>query len=151
MTQYKQGRQGVPLSRVPEFEFDELRIKTVVTSHSKPGRLVIRDTDDNHCTIAGDDALNVLGWLGQVGSHDDSTDFTTEDWVRIGHLQGTVVTLTLITGQTVTKGLLLNPAANGMVKLSAADPNPKLAICRAWESVTTGTLSSAPIIVKWGV
>jgi hypothetical protein len=151
MTQYKQGRQGYPLSRVPEFEFDELKIKTVVTGHTKEGRLVIRDTDDNHVTIAGNDALDVLGWLAPVGSHDDSTDFATEAWVRVGHVPGTIVTLTLITGQTVTKGLLLNPAANGMVKLSASDPNPKLAVCRAWESVTTGTLTALPIIVKWGL
>lgn len=112
---------------------------------------MIRDTDDDHCSIAGDNALDVLGWLGQVGSHDDEEDFATQDWVRVGHLPGTIVTLMLTTGQTVTKGLLLNPAAHGMVKLSASDPNPKLAVCRAWESVTTGTLTALPIIVKWGV
>lgn len=143
---YVRGNQGVAVAGFPIFE--ELRLKTVVTGHSIPGRLTIRDTDDNHVTLAGDDALNVLGYIADDPSHDSDTDFAAEAWLRIAHGPGVVVPLTLITGQTVTKGLLLNPAANGMVKLSAADPNPKLAIAMAEESVTTGTLTVLPIMVR---
>ena len=145
------GTQGYPVHGCNPDDCEESRLKTVVTGHSIPGRLVVRDTDDNHVTIAGNDAADVQGWIVPSGTHDTDTDYASEECLKIGYTDGTIVPLTLITGQTVTKGQVLSPAANGMLKSSASDPNPKLAVCRAWESVTTGTLASAPILVKWGV
>ena len=140
---YVRGTQGVAVDGLPVYE--ELRLKTVTTNHTIPGRLVVRNTDDNHVVLAGDNAINTVGYIAPVPSHDSDTDFAAEDWLRIGHGPGVVVPLTAITGQTIVKGDLLTPAANGMVKSAGATPDYAKVVAKAEESVTTGTLASAPI------
>jgi hypothetical protein len=143
---YVRGTQGVAVDGLPVYE--ELRVKTVVATHTIPGRLVIRETDDNHFTLAGDNALNVLGYYAPTPSYDSDTVPVTEDWCRIGHGPGVVVPLTAITGMTIVKGDKLAPAATGMVKSAGTTPDFNKVVGIAEESVTTGTLASAPILVR---
>jgi hypothetical protein len=123
-------------------------LKTVDTGHSIPGRLVVRDTDDSHVTIAGNDAVNVIGYIAPTPSHDSTVDFATENELRIEFGSGVIVPLTLATGQTIVKGDLLGPAAHGMVKDAGADPDSDKITGQAEESVTTSTLATAPILVR---
>ncbi len=143
---YVRGNLGVAVDGQPLYE--ELRLKTLDTAYDRPGSLVIRDTDDNHCKVAGAAAVNVIGYIAPVPSHDSDTDFATEAWLRIGHGPGVVVTLTLATGQTIVKGDLLGPAAHGMVLDAGANPDSDKIIGQAEESVTTSTLATAPIMVR---
>lgn len=143
---YVRGNQGVAVDGHPVYE--ELRVKTVVASHTLPGRLVIRDTDDGHFTLAGDGALNALGYIEPTPSYDSDTVPVTEDWCRIAHGPGVVVPLTAITGMTIVKGDKLSAAATGMVKSAGTTPDYNKVVGIAEESVTTGTLASAPILVR---
>lgn len=142
------GRQGVPVAGGDHAIYEELRLKTVSVGHSRPGRLVIRNTDDNHVVLAGDDVANALGWIYPNPEKDADADFAAEDWLQIGHGPGVVVPLTLATGQAITKGDHLSPAANGMLKASGSDPDSRLDIAVAEQSVTTTTLASASINVR---
>jgi len=144
---YIAANQGVAIDGKPVYE--ELRVKTVVATHTLPGRLVIRDTDDGHFTLAGDNAVNVVGYIEPNPAKDSAVVPTTEDYCRIAHGPGVVVTLTAITGQTIVKGDALAPAATGMVKsYSNTSPDPRLRVAMAESSVTTGTLASAPIVAR---
>lgn len=144
---YARSGQGVISSKsLDKVEFKECRIKTIDTGYSIPGRLMMRDTDDQHCKVAGAGEANVTGFLVPTPLKDADVDFTTEDWVRIGR-GNCVVTLTLTTGQTIVEGAPLYPAAHGALKGTATSTESSVA--KADESVTTSTLAEAPIRVRW--
>jgi hypothetical protein len=146
MSAYARSGQGVISSIIGKVELTECRIKTIDTGYAIPGRLVMRDTDDQHCKVAGAGEPNVIGFLVPVPLKDADVDFTTEDWVRIGR-GNCVVTLTLTTGQTIVEGAPLYPAAHGALKGTAT--STEASVAKADESVTTSTLVEAPIRVRW--
>ena len=127
------GSPGVAIAGHPLHE--ELRIKTIDTGYAKPGRLVMKDTDDDHCKVAGAGEVAVIGYLAPVPNHDSATDFAAEDWVRVGHGPGVVVPLVLAAGQTAVKGAVLYPAAHGALKTAPTATEP--AVAKADQSVTT--------------
>jgi hypothetical protein len=141
------GTQGLPIAGEPIVE--ELRIKTIDTGYAVPGRIVMRDTDDNHCKVAGAGEAAPIGVLMPVPKHDSDDDFTTEDWVRVGHGPGVVIPMMLTTGQTATKGAWLYPAAHGALKTTASSTEAPVA--KAETSVTTTTLAEAAIIVRLAI
>jgi predicted Zn-dependent protease len=144
MAPYDRSNQGVVSAGKAHYK--EARIKTIDTGYAIPGRLVIRDTDDEHVKVAGAGSAVVTGFLIPVPSHDSDTDFVTEAWVRIGR-GNCVVTLTLTTGQTAVEGADLYPAAHGALKTTAT--STERPIGKADESVTTSTLVEAPIRVRY--
>lgn len=141
---YQRANQGVVSAGHAHYE--ELKIKTIDTGYARAGRLVIRDTDDDHCKVAGAGSDVILGFLSPRGVENTSADYTTEDWVKVGK-GPVVVALTATTGQTIVKGQNLYPAAHGAVKNSAT--STERPIGKAAESVTTTTLAEAPINVEF--
>jgi hypothetical protein len=125
---------------------EELRIKTIDTGYARPGRLMMYDTDVNHCKVAGAGETAVLGWLYPKSTHDDDTDFTTEDVVDLAHGPGVVFWGYATTGQTIVKGVLLYPAAHGALKTTAT--GSERAVAQAEKSVTTTTLAEQALLVR---
>lgn len=136
------GTQGLAFDST-RVMFEELRIKTIDTGYAVPGRLVKRDTDDDHVQIAGAGEAAVLGFIVPTPDHDSDDDYAAQDWVRVGHGPGAVVPLMLTTGQTATKGALLYPAAHGALKTTPTSTEP--AVAKAEQTVTTTTLAEAAI------
>jgi len=132
---------------------EELQIKTIDTGYARVGRLVMLDTDDAHCKVAGAGEARVIGYIqfeSSNGKDSDAngvdSDFTAEDPIRIGHGPA-VVLLYATTGQTIVKGDLLYPAAHGALKNSAT--STESAVAKAEKSVTTTTLAEDEILVRW--
>jgi hypothetical protein len=140
---YVKGTQGLAVAGEPVFE--ELHIKTIDTGYARPGRLVKRDTDDNHVQISGAGEAAVIGYIAPTPDHDTKTDYATEAWLRVGHGPGVVVPLMLATSQTAVKGALLYPAAHGGLKTTATAT--EAAVAKAEQSVTT-TTAEAEINVR---
>ena len=79
-----------------------------------PGRLVITGTAEYQCNVAGDNAANVLGVLDVEPNELRETIYAAGDQARI--ITGDcVVLLKKASGATITVGLKVQPAANGMV------------------------------------
>ena len=111
-------------------EIQEMEVETV--GEFCPGKLVIVDTADYQCQVAGVDASDVLG-VADVPSDQKLTayftpsaggavtkTFTAGDQIRV--LRGDIVVkVILLSGETITVGERLAAAANGMVKAITAD------------------------------
>jgi hypothetical protein len=110
--------------------YEELRIKTIDTGYARPGAIVVRDTDDNHCKVATSGDTGLFGFIAKEPTLSTITDFTTEDWVRIGHGQGAVVALPFDhTGAGhagVTKGDALYVGLHGKVTKAAGTDITKI-------------------------
>lgn len=106
----------------------ELEVKTV--TEFCPGKLVITDTNEWDCKVAGAAAANVLG-VADVPSDEKLTDYITEsaagtvtetftakDQIRV--LSGPIrVMLMALSGETIEVGTRLIAAANGLVAAGA--------------------------------
>lgn len=96
--------------------YEELRIKTIDVGYSRPGILVKRDTDDSHVQALGSGEAGCIGFLAKDPKLSVTTDFTAEDWVRVGHGPGAVVALAFdVTVASVTKGDALYAGLHGKV------------------------------------
>jgi hypothetical protein len=95
-----------------------------------PGRLVIAETTEYQCTVAGVDSKLVLGvadvpsdkrvdyYYSPTAGGANTFNFTAADQIRV--LRGDVVVRVVgLSGQTIVVGTRLVPAANGMVKAAA--------------------------------
>ena len=147
MSTYTHGNPGVVAGNPGALQRRRSRIKTIDTGYAKVGRLVMRDTDDNHCKVAGAGEATCWGFIMPPGDNSDLTaDFTTETEIVYGH--GPVLTtMYLTTGQTAVKGVDLYPAAHGALKTTATAAERPVA--KAEESVTTSTLAEDHILVRY--
>jgi len=119
---------------------EELRIKTIDIGYARPGALVKRDTDDNHVQVAGSGETGIYGFIATDPTHDSDSDYATEDWVRIGHGPGAIVTLPFDhTAGSVTKGDPLYCGLHGKVVKGSTDITKVVAWAEATKS-TSGLL-----------
>jgi hypothetical protein len=109
-------------------EIEEMEVKTETLFG--PGRLVISDTTDYQCQVAGDNSALVLG-VADIPSDDKLTayyvpsaggalskTFAAGDQIRV--LRGDIVVkLVALSAQTIVVGTKVAPAAAGMVKAGA--------------------------------
>jgi len=141
------GTLGHAVSGEPLWE--DLRMKTIDTGYAKPGRLLMRDTDDDHCKVAGAGEAKVIGYLADLPKHNSDDDFRTEHWIRCASGRNHLVWLMATTGQTIVKGALLYPAAHGALKTTPT--STEAAVAKAVQSLTTTTLAEAPILVECAI
>lgn len=147
MSTYTHGNPGVVAGNQGALQRRRTRIKTIDTGYAKVGRLVMRDTDDNHCKVAGAGEAACWGFIMPPGDNSDLTlDFATETEIVYGH-GPVLVTMYLTTGQTAVKGADLYPGAHGALKTTATGTERVVAKCE--ESVTTSTLVEALVLVRF--
>jgi hypothetical protein len=138
MPYVKPALAGVVVDGVPEIE--ELRWKTVDTTHSVPGRFVKRDTTDSEIQ------LQISGGAGTVGivlinpTKDSSVAAVAGEWGRVAHGPGVVVTARYsATGASYpTKGDPLYVGDNGTVYKGSTDVTKIVAW--AEETLTAGNV-----------
>jgi len=121
---------GAVVTAPDSVKYEELRIKTIDTGYARPGAIVVRDTDDDHCKVAASGDAGLFGFIAKEPRLSTVTDFTTEDWVRIGHGHGAIVTLpfdhTAGGHAGVTKGDALYVADHGKVGKAAGTDVTKI-------------------------
>lgn len=122
MVGYKKPSNKIIVAGEPLVQ--ELKIETVANMY--PGRLVVKGTTDADIVVAGAPVgkafTKVIGVLGYEQAHDAVKPTTVDtiykilDFVPV--LSGSIVVVgSLKDGETVVKGDLLVPAANGEVAL----------------------------------
>lgn len=117
---------GVEVTAPSKLIVEELRIKTTDTGYARPGALVVRDTDDNHCKVCTSGDTGILGFILPKAGLDVTTDFTTEDVVSIGHGEGAIVALPWDNTLAVTKGDALYAGLHGKVFKAAGTDVTKI-------------------------
>lgn len=103
----------------------EMEVKT--TSEFCPGKLVITDTNDWDCKVAGAASTAVIGvadvpsdekltsYISESAAGTVTTAFTAGDQIRV--LRGDIIVkLMALSGETINVGTKLVAAANGLVK-----------------------------------
>ena len=141
---YIKGKVGVVVAGTDQMVWEELRAKTITTSHMLPGRLVKYDTDTSHFQLTASGDAGMLGFIGLDPRKSASVDYAAEEWARIGHGPGAVVVLYYDTGLSVTKGDALYAGNNGRVyKAAGTDPTKVIGYAEENHAGTAG-----PILVR---
>jgi hypothetical protein len=115
---------------------EELRWLTVDSTHSVPGRFVVRDTTDGQVKLQSSGGAGTIGIVLIKPNEAAATGATAGDWAKIGHGPGVVVTAYYDkgNGNSCTKGDALYVATNGKVYKGSTDPTKIVAY--AEETVT---------------
>lgn len=125
--------------------YEELLIKTIDTGYARPGAIVVRDTDDNHCKVATSGDAGLFGFIAKEPRLSTVTDFTTEDNVRIGHGAGAVVALPWDNTLGVTKGDALYVGLHGKVFKAAGTDITKIV---GWAEKTKAQSATGLLLVR---
>lgn len=116
---------------------EELRWKTVDTTHSLPGRFVTRDTTDSEIKLQSSGGTGTIGIVLVRADKDSTVAAVAAEWARIGHGPGVVVVAVYDkgSGNSVTKGDALYVGANGKT-YKAAGTDPTKIVANAEETKT---------------